>query len=326
MKQILTLTLVSLLLLTACTTAMAEDFLVSDGTETNRILVAYFSRTGNTAAVAATIAEQTGGDLFEIVPKDPYPEDYDETVAQYRQESAEDVRPAVVSTVENMEEYGVVFVGYPIWGGDMPHVVRSFLEQYDLDNKLLVPFCTHGGSRFGSSLNTLVELCPASGILGSFEIRGSLVEGCAEDIAQWLPELDLESVLGTARTLPPPAMSDTFIRFSWDGREMTVRLADNDAARNLAALLPLALPAEEYRGFQMNITLPDDLDVGSASGECDVFAGDMAYYAPWRQVTFFYEDFGYAEDLTYLGRVESGLEHMTEMDSGSNIVIELADE
>ena len=118
----------------------------------------------------------------------------------------------------------------------------------------------------------------------------------------------------------------TVSRFFWDGREMTVRLADNDAARNLAALLPLALPAEEYRGFQLNITPPDDLDVGSASGECDVFSGDMAYCAPWRQVTFFYEDFGYAEDLTCLGKVESGLEYMTEMDSGSNIIIQSLNE
>lgn len=161
---------------------------VSEG---QRILISYFSRSGNTEKVAQEIERQTGGTLFEIVPEEPYPDDYDETVERFRRERDEDARPEVAGTVEGMDSYDIVFVGFPIWGGDIPYVVRTFLEQYDLDGKTVVPFCTHGGSRFGSSLGTLEGLCPDSEILEGYEVSGSSAGNVEDEISDWLKEIEI---------------------------------------------------------------------------------------------------------------------------------------
>lgn len=158
-------------------------------TQEQQILIAYFSRSGNTQAVAEEIEAQTGGMLFEIIPEEPYPEDYDATVARFRREREEDARPALASFVEDMDSYSTIFIGYPIWGGDIPYVVRTFLEQYDLTGKTIVPFCTHGGSRFGSSLRTLETLCPNATILDGYETSGGAAESAANEIAGWLAKI-----------------------------------------------------------------------------------------------------------------------------------------
>ena len=101
------------------------------GESTNKILVAYFSHSGNTRQIAKYIHEDVGGDIYEITPVNPYPENYDAVVARVRQERAVDARPALTAKVENMEAYNVIFVGFPNWGSDMPKPVYTFLEQYD---------------------------------------------------------------------------------------------------------------------------------------------------------------------------------------------------
>ena len=169
-----------------------ESTSVDDPTSSNgKILIAFFSRSGNTEQLAQQISEQTGGTLFEIVPEEPYPDDYDETVERFRKERDEDARPAIASSVEDMSSYDTIFVGFPIWGGDMPHVVRTFLEEYDLSGKTVIPFCTHGGSGFAASTATLASLCPNASILDGFEISGSRVENCADGVSEWLDRIGI---------------------------------------------------------------------------------------------------------------------------------------
>lgn len=175
------------------------------------VLVAYFSRSGNTETVAEFISEDIGGELFEIVPEEPYPDDYDATVERYQHERDEGIRPVLASSVENMDDYEVVFVGYPIWGSDIPPVVQTFLELYDFAGKTIVPFCTHGGSRFGRSLDTLAELCPEATILDGYEVSGSSAESCHDEVETWLDGLGFVNSSQTAeanptmeRTLPEP--------------------------------------------------------------------------------------------------------------------------
>lgn len=170
----------------------AETESESEG-QTGRILVAYFSRSGNTEIVAQAIQEHTGGDLFEIVPEEPYPEDYDETVERFRRERDEDARPAIASSVEDMDAYDVIFVGYPNWGSDMPHVVRTFLEQYDFAGKTVIPFCTNGGGGFGNSVNTLESLCPDSEIMDGYQVSGSSAANRLDEVTEWLDRLDFEN-------------------------------------------------------------------------------------------------------------------------------------
>ncbi|HBC91494.1 MAG TPA: flavodoxin, partial [Pelotomaculum sp.] len=140
------------------------------------ILIAYFSRTGNTREIASQIHERVGGDIFEIVPVDPYPTDYDTVVDQAKQELEQGYRPPLKTKVENMDSYQVVYLGYPNWWGTIPMAVATFLESYDFSGKTIVPFCTHEGSRLGRSVEDITELCPQSTILEGLAIRGSSVK------------------------------------------------------------------------------------------------------------------------------------------------------
>ena len=151
-----------------------------------KILVVYFSRTGeeyslgnitkgNTEIVAEIIAQKTGGNLFEIKPVTPYPESYEECKKVASREKATKARPPFVGGVD-ISNYDLIFVGYPIWYGDAPQIVYTFLENYDFGGKKIVPFCTHGGSGLSSTDQTISMTCPTAKILQGFAISGSIAQ------------------------------------------------------------------------------------------------------------------------------------------------------
>ncbi len=155
----------------------------------SKTLIAVFSRTGNTMTVAAMIQSATGGNLFEITPADPYPEDYDTLTDLAKEEQRDQARPAASNTVENWDDYDTVFVGYPIWWGDAPMVVLSFLESYDWSGKELIPFCTSGGSGFGDSLDSITASAPNAQILEGFHVLGNQADTAESDVQDWLSGL-----------------------------------------------------------------------------------------------------------------------------------------
>lgn len=160
--------------------------------EAGGTLVAYFSWSGNTEQMARMIQEETGADLFEIEPAEPYTDDYDALLDVARQEQADSSRPEVASQVENWDSYDVVFVGYPDWWSDAPMLIYSFLESYDWEGKALVPFCTSGGSGFGRSLEKLPDSAPGAVILEGLHVSGSSVDNADEEVTDWLNSLGLE--------------------------------------------------------------------------------------------------------------------------------------
>ena len=170
----------------------------------NRILIAYFSRTGenysvgyiekgNTHIIADMIAEQTDGDTFEISTVTPYPDAYDECTDIAQQERNENARPELVESLDNLDDYDVIFIGYPIWWSDMPMVVYTFLESYDFEGKTIVPFCTHEGSGLSSTEENIATVCPGAEILDGFSIRGSVAqksqEEAVETVSEWLRQI-----------------------------------------------------------------------------------------------------------------------------------------
>ena len=135
----------------------------------SNMLVAYFSlageqygvgvvEEGNTSIIAHMIAEKTGADLFEIEAVTPYPISHSELLDVSRQEMANNARPEIAGTVDNMDDYDTIFIGYPNWWGDMPMIVYNFLESYDLSGKTIVPFCTHGGSGLSNTESTIADI------------------------------------------------------------------------------------------------------------------------------------------------------------------------
>ncbi len=147
-----------------------------------KILVAYFSYQGHTAKVAREIAAQTGGDLFEIKPATPYP-GYAECLDMAKAEKNNNARPAIDGRVENMADYDVVFVGYPIWWYDAPMIVRTFLEGYDFSGKKVIPFATSGGSPLEESIDSVTTSAAGA------TIQEGLLANDASEIAPWLSNL-----------------------------------------------------------------------------------------------------------------------------------------
>lgn len=170
--------------------------------ENGKILVAYFSlageqydvgkiKEGNTSIIAHMIADETKANLFEIKPVTPYPTTHSKLLDISRKEMADNARPEISGTVENMDEYDTIFIGYPNWWGDMPMIVYNFLESYDFSNKTIVPFCTHGGSGLSDTENTIAEITKATMAEG-FEISGSTAQNdrdtARKEVTRWLKE------------------------------------------------------------------------------------------------------------------------------------------
>ena len=156
-----------------------------------KILIAYFSYSGNTEIAAKEIQNQVGGDLFEINRKEEYSSSNLSDEAQDEIENNQ--RPELAEQVTNMEEYDVVFVGYPVWWHRAPAVINSFLESYDLSGKTVIPFCTSASSDIDETLESFNSSCNSNNILEGITISGSSANSNSgkEKIRNWITSLDL---------------------------------------------------------------------------------------------------------------------------------------
>ena len=215
MKRLFALILVAVMMLTlaACgNSAPAESVSEGDSETANstnvqtggsHMLVAYFSlageqygvgviEEGNTSIIAHMIAEQTGADLFEIEAVTPYPTSHSKLLEVSQQEMSDNARPEIAGTVDNMEDYDTIFIGYPNWWGDMPMIVYNFLESYDLSGKTIVPFCTHGGSGLSNTESTIADITGGT-MKDGFAIPGTTAQNdrdtARSEVTKWLKEV-----------------------------------------------------------------------------------------------------------------------------------------
>jgi len=165
----------------------------AQSSQEKKILVAYFSHTGNTGEIAKQIQKATSADLFEIRPVDAYPTDYQTLIEQAKKEINANYKPALKSKVENINTYDVIFVGSPNWWGTIAPPVATFLSTYSLSEKTIVPFITHGGSSMGQSVSDIKKLCPKSVILDGFPVKGSSVKNAKNDILTWLRKIGMNT-------------------------------------------------------------------------------------------------------------------------------------
>lgn len=153
-------------------------------------LILYFSMSGNTETVANYIHEEIGGDIVKLETVQTYPEDYDELVDYAREEQRDNTRPELETTIENIEQYDTIFLGYPNWWGDMPMPIYSFLDQYDLSNKTIAPFITHGGSGLSGTPANIANEEPDAVVTEGLAINGDDVDDCQDEVNEWLNELN----------------------------------------------------------------------------------------------------------------------------------------
>lgn len=168
-----------------------EDAGISE-TQGSKVLVAYFSATGTTKGVAEHIANGLRADIYEIIPEEPYTDadlDYSDNNSRSTIEMNDEAsRPAISGSVENMEQYDIVFIGYPIWWGEAPRIVSTFVESYDFSGKTVVPFCTSGGSGVGSSAANLEQLTSGATWMDGHRLNGS---DSQDTVMEWVNGLGL---------------------------------------------------------------------------------------------------------------------------------------
>lgn len=186
----------------------AEAAATTSGTETESssdTLVLYFSRTGeqyvvgvidkgNTAIVAEMIAEQTGADLFEVLPaEDHYPMTYDELTEVAKQEQNENARPAYSGELPDLSGYSTIFIGAPVWWGDWPMIMYTVFENNDFSGKTLIPFSTHEGSGLSGFDKKLQDACPDATVGKGLAVQGNDAqnnqESVKETVGSWLAEI-----------------------------------------------------------------------------------------------------------------------------------------
>lgn len=154
-------------------------------------LIVYFSWSGNTLSIASEIQRQTGAKLFELIPEQPYTDDYNELLNVAQRERRDHVRPAIAGRITDIDAYDVIFLGYPNWWSDMPMIIYTFLDQYDLSGKVIAPFCTSGGSGLSGSVGTIRLLESESHVVDGLHVGSSSASYPSDAVARWLDGLGL---------------------------------------------------------------------------------------------------------------------------------------
>ena len=280
------------------------------------VLVAYFSCTGNTEGVAELIAEKTGGTLWEIVPEVPYTDadlDYSDSGCRAnREQNDENARPAIANEVEDIVSYDTVFIGHPIWWGDAPRIVQTFLESYDFSGKEVYTFSTSGSSSGSGAFNGLSSEYPDIDFVENLHFTSSQLASAEARVQNFIEELGIMNNEQKNR-----------LSFTVGGETVYATLYDNSVARGLVSRLPLTLEFSDYNGTEKIAHLPDgseDRDLSDAPTSCTPSAGDIAMYAPWGNLAVFYRDFRFSDGLVPVGKLDNGAIELFAAQDGNFIV------
>lgn len=157
-----------------------------DTTNDGNILILYFSMTGNTEAVANFIHDEVGGDIVKLETQETYPDDYNDLLDVAQEEQSENARPELSTTIDNLDEYDTIFLGYPIWWGDMPMAIYSFLDNYDLSGKTIAPFVTSGGSGLSGTPSNIKNEEPNANVVEGLSIYDSDARSSRNEVVDWL--------------------------------------------------------------------------------------------------------------------------------------------
>jgi flavodoxin len=172
------MTLRKIILMLKVAVMIAATFSFNDVTaqfaDDGKVLIVYLSRTNNTKAMAEIIHSYVGGKLVAIELEKPYPRDYKATLDQVARENETGYLPELKTKIDSIQNYDVVFIGFPTWGMQLPPPIKSFLTEYNLRGKSIVPFNTNAGYGIGTSIETVKSLCPKSSVLEAFSIEGGI--------------------------------------------------------------------------------------------------------------------------------------------------------
>lgn len=250
----------------------------------SNILIAYFTRSGNTETLANRIQEKTEGTKVKIETVKDYSQDYSRVYDEAMKEKEENARPELKTIVDNMAEYDTIFIGYPIWHGDTPMAIRTFLESYDFTGKKIIPFCSSGSSSPEISFESVKASAAGADVLDGFWTRGTEVANVKDEIDEWIDRLGIfkkheeEKIMGNKIHI---TVGDTTTVF-------TAELANNSSAEALKDLLlqgPLTISMSDYANMEkvgsIGTSLPrNDEHIVTEAGDIILYQGNslVIYY------------------------------------------------
>ncbi len=276
-------------------------------------IVVYFSRTGNTEKIANYLLEITGADSYVIQAAVPYSDEdiaYNNSSCRADQEQNDKtVRPEIAAPISSLDGYDTVFLGYPIWWGEEPRIIDTFLESYDLSEKTVIPFCTSGSSGISVSEKNIAALVPIGEQLAGKRFSASASK---DEVQQWYDSLPLTK-----------EETEMKLNITVNGQDLTATLADSTAAKELAQKLEsgaVTVELGEYGGFEKVGALPWSL---TRSDESTVTqAGDIMLYQG-SQITIFYGSNSWS--YTPLGHVDGlSQEELSEILGQGDVSAELS--
>lgn len=309
----------------------------------SNILVAYFSLAGNTEAstnvdastsasvvadnmgrygtteyIARMIQQKVGGDLYQIRTKEAYPDDFDDVVDQNHQEMQNGVLPELVQTSLNISGYDTVFIGYPVWATDAPQAILSFLNQYDMSGKKVIPFCTHDGYGAGSSYSTISNACPQAEVLSGIAIEAKDVPAAENTVTNWLTTLGLLK----------PDVKETAIKITVGNHILDGVIYDTALAEEFKERFPLTVSMSGYGGREYYGGLSFTPNT-SQSGQLNFENGDITYCRTNNTMAIFYAQTdrpNLTMEVVPIGRVTSDLSVFDNLGSREDITFSLAGE
>lgn len=282
--------LLPLLLLASCSSSASSRVSQSSGNDSktvnpgeSNVLVAYFSVTSNTKKIANYAKEYLESDIFEIVPTLPYTSsdiDYNSDCRANREQNDPSARPEIKYAIDDISHYDTIVLGYPIWWGQAPKILYSFLESYDFADKTIIPFCTSGSSPIGTSATNLSKSAPKANWKEGKRFAASANK---EEIGSWLDGY-LEK--------------ETSMKLLLDQKEVGVTWEDNPSVNALKELLPLDINMHEFGGFEQ--TGPIGSSIVRNDSQIDVVPGDIVLYNG-NAISVFYNESSWS--YTRLGHV-----------------------
>lgn len=289
-----------------------------DATASASIVVDNDLRYGTTEYVANMIAENVGGDLHRIETVTPYTADFDELRDVNHDEMSRNYLPELKESNLDISAYDTVFVGYPVWATDVPQAVLSFLNEYDLTGKTVIPFCTHDGYGAGGSYQTIAEASHAAVSLEGIAIEAKDVPNAQDTVSSWLADIGISKSEVQAGT----PIKITVGKVSLDGV-----LYDTELAEEIKTYFPLTISMVGYGGREYYGGVefyPEHLEGGQKNFE----NGDITYCEAHHNMAIFYaqtDDPILSVDVIPIGRVTSDLSVFNNLDSQEEVIFSLAE-
>ncbi|WP_295095452.1 flavodoxin [Ruminococcus sp.] len=256
-------------------------------------LVIYFSRTGNTEKIAEYLKELTDADSYVIEAAIPYTNDdikyQDDKCRANKEQNDKSVRPEIANPIDSIASYDTIFLGYPIWWGQEPRIIDTFLESFDFSDKTVIPFCTSGSSGIAASEKNIADLVPIGNQLDGRRFPASATK---DDVKEWVDTLPLNN-----------EKSETKLLISVGDTELTATLADNSSAQALVELLKqgnISVDMSDYSNFEKVGELQESLPTNDEQLDTDY--GDLILYQGNKFVIYYDKN---SWSFTKLGRIDN---------------------